>query len=153
MFYCKRYLISQLFHQHGVWWPIIQQLTFMINDQPETMFSLKTWAPTMCFLTTHTHHANSCVTAIHRTLYTAATDCNQQYTAVIDCSWFTSTARHYFHNLNSQAVNTNPKWRFQIGKGTEVSCPTHGKNLEMRNLKLRKLIYYLHGILAGTKKN
>jgi len=67
----------------------------MINDQPETMFSLKTWAPTMCFLTTHMHHANSYMTAIHRTLYIAAINCNQQYTVVIDCSRFTSTAYNY----------------------------------------------------------
>lgn len=85
-------------------------------------------------------------TAIHRTLYTAAIDCNQQYTGLTDWSWFTSTA----HN---QAVNTNPKWRFETGIRTEVSCPTCGQNLGMINLKLRKMIYYLYGILAGTTKN
>jgi len=67
----------------------------MINDQPETVFSLKTWAPTMCLLTTHMHHAISCVTAIHRTLYIAAIDCNQQYTAVTDCSRLTSAAQNH----------------------------------------------------------
>jgi hypothetical protein len=47
----------------------------------------------------------------------------------------------------------NPKLRFQNGVGTEFSCSKHGKkNLKSKNLKLRIITHFLHGVLARTTK-
>jgi hypothetical protein len=46
----------------------------------------------------------------------------------------------------------SPTLGFQNGVGTEFSCSKHGKNLKSRNLKLRTIIHFLHGVLARTTK-
>jgi hypothetical protein len=52
-----------------------------------------------------------------------------------------------------KALNMNPKLRFQNGVGTEFSCSKHGKkNLKSRNLKLRIIMHFSHGVLARTTK-
>jgi hypothetical protein len=49
-------------------------------------------------------------------------------------------------------VNTNPKLRVQNGVQTKFSSLKCGKNLESGNLKSRKIIHYLYGVLARTTK-
>jgi hypothetical protein len=43
--------------------------------------------------------------------------------------------------------------RLQSDVGADLLCLKCGKNKKSRNLKLRKIIQYLYGVLAGTTKN
>jgi hypothetical protein len=57
-----------------------------------------------------------------------------------------------FTQTKPKVLNMNPKLGFQNGVGTEFSCSKHGRNLKTRNLKLRTIIHFLHGVLARTTK-
>jgi len=46
----------------------------------------------------------------------------------------------------------NPKLRLHNGIGTEDLCLKSRKNLKPRKNKLRKIVHYLYGVLAGTAK-
>ena len=75
--------------------------------------------------------------------------CNTLQSWHHNCTQF----QHYLHNLNSKTVNMNLVLRVQNSTATEFLCLKCGNNLKSVNLKLRKIMCYLHGILARTRKN
>jgi hypothetical protein len=52
---------------------------------------------------------------------------------------FHCTYVHYVWNPTLIVPNTNPKLRTPNGVGTKYLCFTYGQNLQLRNLKFRKL--------------
>jgi hypothetical protein len=57
-----------------------------------------------------------------------------------------------FTQTKLKVLNMNIKLGLKNGVGTEFACSKHGKNLKSRNLKLRTIIHFLHGVLARTTK-
>jgi len=58
--------------------------------------------------------------------------------------YFLTTSRlhillHRIAELNSKVVNTKTKLKLQTGVGNEFLCLKCGKNMELRNLKSRKI--------------
>ena len=82
------------------------------------------------------------------------TDCCDSVPSVLTWIHFHYTQScHYLRNQNPKVVNTNSKLKFNTSVAMESLCFKCGETLKLRNLKLRKTLHYLCGVLARTTKN